>query len=105
MHRRGVRSRAPGAGLAAVSAVALAAAAACAGAADRSPVAATCDLPVISRSAVVASATNVLSGFVTAAVAAADSVVLRFGVNASLDSATPAVAVTNDSVIVPMFGL
>src|SRR4051812_24744279 len=104
MPRRGVRSRAPGAGLAAVSAVVFAAAA-CTGAPDRLPVAVACDLPVIMRPAVVASATNVLSEFVTATVAGADSVVLRFGVNASLDSATPAVAVTNDSMIVPMFGL
>ncbi len=65
----------------------------------------TCLEPSVSRSAVSGNSTNVLSAFVNADVRHADSVAVRFGVNAALDSTTPAFAVSGDSVVVPVFGL
>ena len=64
-----------------------------------------CLAPVVMRSTVPTNPTNVLSAFVVADVRLADSVVVRFGVNTALDSATPAFASTGDSTIAPVLGL
>ena len=64
-----------------------------------------CLEPIVMRSTVTSNPTNVLSAFVVADVRLADSVVVRFGVNAALDSATPAFASTGDSTIAPVLGL
>lgn len=66
---------------------------------------AACAEPVVSRGAVARNSTNVLGVFVTAHVRNADSAVVRFGVSAALDSATPAFAVHGDSVHAPVLGL
>lgn len=92
----GVRSAAAGA---------LLAAGACASAGDRFLEPAACQRPVVSQAAITENATNVLSVFVTANVRDADSVVVRFGVNAATDSATPSLAVTGDAVRAPILGL
>jgi hypothetical protein len=66
---------------------------------------AVCVKPVVSRSTVATNPTNVLSAFVTADVYDADSVMVRFGMTATLDSATPAFVATTDSVVAPVLGL
>jgi hypothetical protein len=64
-----------------------------------------CVGPVVSRSTVAPNPTNVLSAFVSAEVRHADTVVVRFGVDATLDSVTPAFAANGDSVTAPILGL
>ena len=64
-----------------------------------------CVKPVVTRSTLMNNPLNVLSAFVVADVQLADSVVVRFGLNAALDSATPAFASTGDSTIAPILGL
>src|SRR5215217_3909325 len=88
--------------LATAVAVATVAAAACApgrdGLLDPSP----CLPPAVSGATVTPSASNVLSALARAEVRRADSVVVRFGVLAALDSATPAFPVRGDSVVAPV---
>src|SRR5437764_395406 len=64
-----------------------------------------CPSVAIFGDAVTANPTNVLSAVVTAHVHFADSVVVRFGAGAALDSVTPAFPVANDSVHVTVLGL
>ena len=64
-----------------------------------------CEKPVVTRSAVTNNPLNVLSAFVVSDVQLADSVLVRFGVNTALDSATPAFASIGDSTIAPILGL
>lgn len=64
-----------------------------------------CALPAVSTPAVMPNPTNALSAFVTAAVGGADSAIVRFGTNASLDSVTPSVVPHGDSVFTPVLGL
>src|SRR2546429_1542539 len=62
--------------------------------------------PAILASAVADNPSNVLSAVVTGRVRGADSVAVRYGVAGSaLDSATPAVTLAVDSVLVPVLGL
>lgn len=62
--------------------------------------------PIVLASAVAANPGNVLSAVVTGRVRLADSVAVHYGsAGATLDSATPAVAPTGDSVLVPVLGL
>src|SRR5256885_5433487 len=57
-------------------------------------------------SAVTDNPNNVLSAVATGRVQRADSVAIRYGiVGSALDSATPAVTVTGDSVVIPVLGL
>lgn len=83
---------------------ALVAAAACASGHERFLEPVICAAPVISRSVVSADSVNVLSALVTVSASVADSVLVQFGV-AALDSATPALAVHDDSVRVPVLGI
>src|ERR1051325_11369268 len=66
---------------------------------------ATCTRPLIAHARITQNTTNVLSVFVTANVQQADSVAVRFGVNAATDSATPTFATSGDSAFVPVLGL
>ena len=60
----------------------------------------------IVASAVTGNPNNVLSAVATGRVQRADSVAIRYGiVGSALDSATPAVTVTGDSVVIPVLGL
>src|SRR2546428_5063863 len=62
--------------------------------------------PAILASAVADNPSNVLTAVVTGRVRHADSVAVRYGVAGSaLDSATPAVTLAVDSVLVPVLGL
>ena len=62
--------------------------------------------PAILASAVADNPSNVLSAVVTGRVRHADSVAVRYGLAGSpLDSATPAVTLAGDSVLVPVLGL
>src|SRR2546427_4892698 len=62
--------------------------------------------PAILASAVADNPSNVLSAVVTGRVRRADSVAVRYGLAGSaLDSATPAVTLAGDSVLVPGLGL
>ena len=77
----------------------------CASSVD-SPVASTsCERPRIAHSAITQNSTNALSVFVTATAQQSDSVIVRFGANAVIDSATPAFVATGDSAFVPLLGL
>src|SRR5262245_26466739 len=64
-----------------------------------------CAKPLVTRSTVTTNPVNVLSAFVVSDVQLADSVLVRFGANTALDSATPAFASTGDSTIAPILGL
>lgn len=64
-----------------------------------------CDAPVILQSAVAGDTTNVLSAYMTADVHLADSVTVRFGLDAALDSTTPAFGVNGDTVRAAILGL
>ena len=67
---------------------------------------AACSLPEVVRSYATSNPNNVLSAIVIADVRSADSIVARFGRNAGpVDDVTPATAVSNDSVMVPVLGL
>jgi hypothetical protein len=81
------------------------AASGCAFGSDRLLEPAACSKPVVSRGAVTANPTNVLSVFVRADVRYADSVMVRFGVDVALDSATPAFTANGDSVLTTVLGL
>src|SRR2546427_224397 len=62
--------------------------------------------PAILASAVADNPSNVLTAVVTGRVRHADSVAVRYGLAGSpLDSATPAVTLAGDSVLVPVLGL
>jgi len=100
MRPRGARSAALVAVLGAVLA-----ASGCASAIDGLLESATCTRPLIAHVRITQNATNVLSVFVTANVQQADSVAVRFGVNAATDSATPTFPVSDDSAFVPVLGL
>jgi len=93
MHRCGGRSAALGAALAASG---------CVGSDSLEP---ACLEPVVARSTVTANPTNVLSAFVAADLRLADSMVVRFGVNAELENATPAFSSTGDSTVALVLGL
>jgi hypothetical protein len=77
----------------------------CASAVDGPLASTSCDKPRIAHAAITQNSTNVLSVFVTASAQQADSVIVRFGVNAAIDSATPAFVVDGDSAFVPLLGL
>ena len=77
----------------------------CASAVDGLLASATCTRPLIVHATITQNPTNALSVFVTANVQQADSVTVRFGVNAATDSSTPAFHATGDSALVPLFGL
>src|SRR6478672_2832706 len=65
-----------------------------------------CSPPEIISSRLELPATNVLSALITAHVRSTDSVALRFGIaGGPLESSTPAVTETGDSVLVPLLGL
>ena len=64
-----------------------------------------CNAPTVVSTHVAPSASNVLSAFATARVQNADSVIVRYGVRPAIDSATPGVRVSGDSVVGPIFGL
>jgi hypothetical protein len=64
-----------------------------------------CAEVAISQDSVVANSTNALSALVSAHVYLADSVIVRFGVGALLDSATPAVRASSESAVVAVLGL
>jgi len=64
-----------------------------------------CVAPVISQATVANDTTNVLSAFVTIDVHLADSVTVRFGTTATLDSTTPAFAVNGDTARALILGL
>ena len=64
-----------------------------------------CDAPVISLAVVSGDTTNVLSASVLTDVHRADSVRVRFGTTAALDSTTPAVAVNGDTTRALILGL
>jgi len=64
--------------------------------------------PVIISATVAPNPTNVLSAVMSVRVRDADSIVVRFslrGIVSPTDSLTPAVSVTGDSALVPVFGL
>ena len=61
--------------------------------------------PVVLGSAAVAGPHNVLSAVVAATLQHADSVVVRFGVGAALDSTTPSAVPVDGAVNVPVLGL
>src|SRR5690348_13289774 len=84
---------------------ALVAASACASAVDGLLDSAPCAKPLIAHPTITQNATNALSVLVTASVQQADSVIVRFGVTAAIDSATPAFPTTGDSVLIPVLGL
>ena len=96
MRLPGGRSLALGAALAASG---------CASARDDLVGPSACVKPTVSRGTVTPNPTNVLSVLVTADVRAADSVSVRFGVGSALDSVTPAIAVSVDSVHALVLGL
>jgi hypothetical protein len=100
VRQSGVRSAAVVAGLAAVLT-----ASACASAVDGLLDSAACARPLVAHPTITQNATNALSVFVTASVQQADSVIVRFGVNAAADSATPAFPASGDSTVVPVLGL
>jgi hypothetical protein len=65
-----------------------------------------CAVPEVFRSAVTRNVNNALSAFVSAHVRSADSVAVRFGRAAELlESQTPTVPWTQDSLLLPVFGL
>lgn len=64
-----------------------------------------CVAPVIWSASVERNPTNVLSAFVVASVREADSMKVRYGSGAALDSVTPALTANGDSVVVPVLGL
>jgi hypothetical protein len=100
VRRLGARSAAVVALLAAVIA-----ASACASAVDGLLDSASCAKPLIAHPTITQNATNALSVLVTASVQEADSAIVRFGVTAAIDSATPAFQPAGDSVLVPVLGL
>ncbi|MGH9888292.1 MAG: aryl-sulfate sulfotransferase, partial [bacterium] len=59
----------------------------------------------MSRGAVTANPSNVLSAFVMSDVRDADSALVRFGMNAVLDDSTPAFTASGDSILAPVLGL
>ena len=64
--------------------------------------------PAITGASVAANPTNVLSAVMSVRVRDADSIVVRFSLSGTMsptDSLTPAVSVTGDSALVPVFGL
>lgn len=70
------------------------------------PAVAPVPLPAIEAAAIRAGPHNVLSALVTVRVAGADSVRLRFGLaGAGLDSLTPAIPASADSMVLPLLGL
>ena len=77
----------------------------CASGVDGPLASAPCERPRISHAAIAQNSTNVLSVLVTANAQQTDSVIVRFGVNAVIDSATPAFSMTGDSARVPLLGL
>jgi hypothetical protein len=77
----------------------------CASAVDGPLTSAPCEKPRVAHAAIMQNSTNVLSVFVTATAQQADSVIVRFGVNAVIDSATPAFVARGDSAFVPLLGL
>lgn len=81
------------------------AASGCASAVDGPLASAPCERPRIAHAAITQNSTNVLSEFITATSQQTDSVIVRFGVNAVVDSATPAFVAIGDSVRVPLLGL
>jgi hypothetical protein len=95
VHRPGARS---------ASLSALLAAVACGGASE-GPLAPLCATPVVSRAEAVVDSTNALRAFARGAVQGADSVVVRFGLGATRDGATPAVVPVGDSIVTPILGL
>ena len=97
MRRRGVRSSA--------SAGALIAAVALCGCGDALVEPNDCAAPLIPHSSAITDSTNVLRAFFSAGVRGADSVVVRFGVDAARDSVTPALVPEADAVIAPILGL
>lgn len=64
-----------------------------------------CPEVAIAQASVTVNSTNALSALVSAHVHFADSVIVRFGVGATLDSATPAVRTSNDSAAIAVLGL
>ena len=96
MRLRGVRSAALGA---------LLVASGCGFANDGFLEPAACAKPVVSRAAIAANPTNVLSAFVTANVGRADSAVIEFGLNPAMESVTPSFPVDGDTVRAPVLGL
>ncbi|MFL5617727.1 MAG: arylsulfotransferase family protein [Gemmatimonadaceae bacterium] len=75
------------------------------GCAAEGPLEPACVAPIVTRAAATTNTTNVLRAFVTADVHGADSVVVRYGIGAVRDSATPSLSPTGDSVAATVLGL
>ena len=65
----------------------------------------TCVAPVVSRATAMADPANALRAFVHGVVSGADSVVVRFGTDATRDGMSPAIVPVGDSIVTPLLGL